>query len=505
MGFSTYFLIVWDFVQYARREAIPVGPGRGSGAGSLVAYALEITSVCPVKYGLLFERFLNPDRRTMPDLDIDFSDEGRDKVIQYVRQKYGATSVAQIITFGSMLARLVVRDVGRVMGFPLSEVDRIAKLIPRELGTTIEMARKNVPELQQECKKNPEIEKLLQTAQRLEGLKRHTGVQAAGIVIAKGDLTQYVPLAKGAKDVVTTQFNDEALLKMGLLKMDFLGLRTLTVIHHASRLVRERVNPQFEVREVPLDDVATFKLLQDGKGIGIFQLESSGMRDLLRKLRPNIFEEIIALIALYRPGPMGAGMLDEFVKRKHHAGAVKYDHPLLEPILKETYGVILYQEQVMRISRDFAGFAPGQADVLRKAMGKKIPEEIEKLRGQFMDGAKAKGIQERTAHQVFEQIVTFGGYGFNKSHSTAYGLVSYQTAFLKATYPVEFMTALLTSEIGHSAIGEEEDSKLVVFISEAEAMGMKVLPPDVQKSISEFSIEDPSPSLLPGERASGAW
>ncbi len=490
MGFSTYFLIVWDFVLWAKNNSIPVGPGRGSGAGAIVSYVLGITDIGPMKYGLLFERFFNPDRRSMPDLDIDFSDEGRDRVIQYVRNKYGEKSVAQIITFGSMLARLVVRDVGRVMGFPLAEVDRIAKLIPRELGTTIEMARQNVPELQAECTRNPEVEKLLKTAQRLEGLKRHTGVHAAGIVIAKGDLTQYVPLAKGAKDVVTTQFNDEALLKMGLLKMDFLGLRTLTVIHHASRLVRDRIKPEFDIKGIPLDDPATFKLLQDGKGIGIFQLESSGMRDLLRKLHPSIFEEIIALIALYRPGPMGAGMLEEFVKRKHHASAVKYDHPLLEPLLKETYGVILYQEQVMRISRDFAGFTPGQADVLRKAMGKKIPEEIEKLRGQFMEGAKAKGIKEKTAHHVFEQIIKFGGYGFNKSHSTAYGLVSYQTAYLKANYPLEFMTALLTSEIGHSAIGKEEDSKLVVFISEAEAMGMKVLPPDVQKSFSEFTIEE---------------
>jgi DNA polymerase-3 subunit alpha len=497
MGFSTYFLIVWDFVHWAKKNGIPVGPGRGSGAGSIVSYALGITDICPMKYGLLFERFLNPDRRSMPDLDIDFSDEGRERVIQYVRNKYGEKSVAQIITFGSMLARLVVRDVGRVMGFPVAEVDRIAKLIPRELGTTIEMARKNVTELQQECKQNPEVEKLLQTAQRLEGLKRHTGVHAAGIVIAKGDLTQYVPLAKGAKDVITTQFNDEALLKMGLLKMDFLGLRTLTVIHHASRLVRVRSHPDFDIKTIPLDDPAAFKLLQDGKGVGVFQLESSGMRDLLRKLKPNIFEEIIALIALYRPGPMGAGMLEEFVKRKHNAAAIKYDHPILEPILKETYGVILYQEQVMRISQDFAGFPPGQADVLRKAMGKKIPEEIEKLRGQFMAGAKAKGIKEKTAHQVFEQIVTFGGYGFNKSHSTAYGLVSYQTAYLKANHPLEFMTALLTSEIGHSAIGKEEDSKLVGFISEAESMAIKVLPPDVQKSFSEFTIEDdPSPPAL---------
>ncbi len=490
MGFSTYFLIVWDFVHWAKKNGVPVGPGRGSGAGSIVSYALGITDICPMKYGLLFERFLNPDRRSMPDLDIDFSDGGRERVIEYVRNKYGEKSVAQIITFGSMLARLVVRDVGRVMGFPLAEVDRIAKLIPRELGTTIEMARKNVPELQLECKQNPEVEKLLQTAQRLEGLKRHTGVHAAGIVIAKGDLTQYVPLAKGAKDVITTQYNDEALLKLGLLKIDFLGLRTLTVIEDACRLVRERHMPDFDLKSIPLDDPATFKLLQEAKAIGVFQLESSGMRDLLRRLRPNVFEEIIALIALYRPGPMGAGMLEEFVKRKHNPSMIRYDHPVLEPILKETYGVILYQEQVMRISRDFANFSPGQADVLRKAMGKKIPEEIEKLRGLFMEGAEAKEIKVRTAHQVFEQIVTFGGYGFNKSHSTAYGLISYQTAYLKANYPIEFMTALLTSEIGHSAVGKEEDSKLVNFISEAEAMGIKVLPPDVQKSFSDFSIED---------------
>ncbi len=490
MGFSAYFLIVWDFVHWAKNNGVPVGPGRGSGAGAIVSYALGITDICPMKYGLLFERFLNPDRRSMPDLDIDFSDGGRDRVIEYVRNKYGGKSVAQIITFGSMLARLVVRDVGRVMGFPLAEVDRIAKLIPKELGTTIEMARKNVPELQKECQQNPEVEKLMQTAQRLEGLKRHTGVHAAGIVIAKGDLTQYVPLAKGAKDVITTQYNDEALLKMGLLKMDFLGLRTLTVIEGACRLIRERHKPDFDVKTIPLDDATTFTLLQEAKAVGLFQLESAGMRDLLRKLHPTVFEEIIALIALYRPGPMGAGMLEEFVKRKHNPKMIQYDHPILEPVLQETYGVILYQEQVMRISQDFAGFTPGQADVLRKAMGKKIPEEIEKLRGQFMEGAKAKEIKEKTAHQVFEQIVTFGGYGFNKSHSTAYGLVSYQTAFLKANYPLEFMTSLLTSEIGHSAVGKEEDSKLVNFINEAEAMGIKVLPPDVQKSFSDFSIED---------------
>ncbi|MFA5975787.1 MAG: DNA polymerase III subunit alpha [Elusimicrobiota bacterium] len=490
MGFSTYFLIVWDFVYWAKTNGVPVGPGRGSGAGSLVAYVLGITDICPVKYGLLFERFLNPDRRTMPDLDIDFSDGGRERVIQYVRQKYGETSVAQIITFGSMLARLVVRDVGRVLGIPISEVDRIAKLIPRELGTTIAMARKSVPELEQECKKNPDFTQLLNTAERLEGLKRHTGVHAAGIVIAKGDLTQYVPLAKGSKDVVTTQYDGDGLLRLGLLKMDFLGLRTLTVIEHTCRLIRERRRPDFDLATIPLNDAVTFALLQEARAIGVFQLESSGMRDLLRKIHPTVFEDIIALIALYRPGPMGAGMLDDFVKRKHNPAIVKYDHPVLEPILKETYGVILYQEQVMRISMDIGGFTPGQADGLRKAMGKKIPEEIEKQRDAFMKGALAKKIPEKIAKHVFEQIVFFGGYGFNKSHSTAYGMVSYQTAFLKANFPMEYMAALLTSEIGHSAIGKEEDSKLVVFLAETEAMGIRVLTPDVQKSFSEFSIEE---------------
>ncbi len=532
MGFSTYFLIVWDFVNYARKSSVPVGPGRGSGAGSLVAYVLGITNICPMAYGLLFERFLNPDRRTMPDLDIDFSDEGRDKIIQYVRQKYGEKSVAQIITFGSMLARLVVRDVGRVLGLPLQEVDRIAKLIPRELGTTIEMARKNVPELQQECRKNPEIERLLTIAQRLEGLKRHTGVHAAGIVVGKGDLTDYVPLGRGSKDVITTQYNDESLLKLGMLKMDFLGLRTLTVIDHACRQINARYKRDslrsspadfaggsnigspsasggnndkwFDIEKIPLDDPATFKLLQDARAIGVFQLESTGMRDLLRKLAPSRFEEIIALIALYRPGPMGAGMLEEFVKRKHNAATIKYDHPLLEPVLKETYGVILYQEQVMQISQVFAAFTPGQADILRKAMGKKIPEEIEKLRGLFMEGAKAKNISEKIAHTVFEQIVTFGGYGFNKSHSTAYGLVSYQTAYLKANFPVEFMAAVLTSEIGHSAIGKEEDSKLVIFLAETQAMGIKVLPPDVRKSFSDFSIETLPEEVAPVKAPAGS-
>lgn len=492
MGFSAYFLIVWDFVHFAMREGIPVGPGRGSGAGSLVSYVLEITHIDPIRYGLLFERFLNPDRRSMPDLDIDFSDEGRDRVIQYVKQKYGSGSVAQIITFGSMMARLAVRDVGRVLEIPLSECDRIAKMIPKEIGVTISAAMRNVPELNALYQSNPQVKQLLDISQKLEGLKRHTGVHAAGIVIVptteQNDITHYVPLAKGSKDVVTTQYNDEALLKLGVLKMDFLGLRTLTVLNNAEKLVRERHQPGFDLYKISLEDPKAFKLLGDAKTVGIFQLESSGMRDLLRKLKPTSLEDVVALISLYRPGPMGSGMLNDFVARKHAQTQVKYDHPLLESILKDTYGVIVYQEQVMQISRVIAGFTAGQADVLRKAMGKKIPEEITKLQNNFMEGAKKTGIDVNLAAKIFQQIEHFGGYGFNKSHATAYGLLAYQTAYLKANYPHEYMAALITSAIGHSAIGKEEGNKMVEYITDSQSLGIELQPPDVQNSGMVFTL-----------------
>ncbi|MBN1621648.1 MAG: DNA polymerase III subunit alpha [Endomicrobiales bacterium] len=488
MGFAPYFLIVWDFIKYAKEQNIPVGPGRGSGAGSLVAYSLGITDICPLKYGLLFERFLNPERRTMPDLDIDFADTGRDQVIEYVRNKYGHNNCAQIITFGSMQARLVIRDVARAMGFTPGEGDRIAKMIP--FGMNIYSSLQTVSELRALVRNDERVKRLLTSAKKLEGLKRHTGVHAAGMVIAKEEITKFTPLSKGSRDVVTTQYNDKALLKLGLLKVDFLGLRNLTIIEETVGLIRERSDLKFSIENIPLEDKKTFKLLSDAKTLGVFQLESKGMRDLVRKLKPTNIEDIIALVALYRPGPMGSGMIDDFVSRKHGHTKVKYDHPILEPILKDTYGVILYQEQVMRIAQDFAGFSAGEADVLRRAMGKKIPEEIEKQRENFVQGAKKKGIENKLAVKIFEQIVHFGGYGFNKSHAGAYGMVAYRTAYLKANYPLEYMTALLNSEIGRSAVGKEEEiSKLVSYIQEAESMGIKVLEPDIQESQSSFSIE----------------
>ncbi|HVE14172.1 MAG TPA: DNA polymerase III subunit alpha, partial [Elusimicrobiota bacterium] len=397
MGFSGYFLIVWDFIHYAKTSGVPVGPGRGSGAGSLVSYSLDITTVDPIQHKLLFERFLNPDRKSMPDLDIDFSDRGREQVIEYVRKKYGADTGAQIITFGSLKARLAIRDVGRVLGIPLSEVDKLAKLIP--FNATIHQAMEGVPELAAAAKE-PETKKLLDLAGRLEGLKRHTGVHAAGIVITNGPVVQYAPLSKGTNsDVVTTQYDGDVLPSLGLLKMDFLGLRNLSVIQNAVALVRARHDKDFDVTKVPADDKKSFEMLASGKALGVFQLDSEGMRELLRRLKPTTFEDISAVIALYRPGPMQSGMLDLFVERKH-GKKVKYDHPLLEPVLKDTYGCIVYQEQVMEISKSLAGFTPGEADGLRKAMGKKIPEEMEKQRGHFVKGCDKNGISDKLANKI---------------------------------------------------------------------------------------------------------
>ncbi len=489
MGFSGYFLIVWDFIKHARSIGVPVGPGRGSGAGALVAYALRITNADPLKYNLLFERFLNPDRKSMPDLDIDFADTGRDKVIEYVRQKYGEDCVAQIITFGSLGAKLVVRDVGRVLDVPLARVDEIAKKIPTGPNVNLNDAMQT-PELL-ELAKDEQVKRLLDLSLKLEGLKRHTGVHAAGTLITKDPVVRYTPLAKGAKsDVVTTQYDGDWCPKLGLLKVDFLGLRTLSIIDDAVKFVRARGAPDFDIDAVPLDDAKTYELLRTAKALAVFQLDSQGMRDLIFRIRPTTFEDIASAIALFRPGPMQSGMLDLFVDCKHGRQEVKYDHPLLESILKDTYGCMVYQEQVMEISKKLAGFTPGEADGLRKAMGKKIPEEIEKVREKFVKGAAVNKIAPKLANKIFDQMAKFGGYGFNKSHTVAYGIVAFQTAYLKANHPVEFMTAVLTSEIGHSAIGaEDKENKLVTYIDEAKRMGLRILPPDVNKSRAKFDIE----------------
>ncbi len=488
MGFSGYFLIVSDFIHYARTQNIPVGPGRGSGAGALVAYSLKITNIDPIKNRLLFERFLNPDRKSMPDLDIDFADTGRDRVIAYVRQKYGEGNVAQIITFGSLGAKLVIRDVARVMGLPISEADRITKMIPGGPNISLHEELENNSDLK-EAVKNPSIKKLMDLALKLEGLKRHTGVHAAGTVITKEPVVRYAPLAKSShSDVTTTQYDGDSLAKLGLLKIDFLGLRTLSIIDGAVRLIRERKDPRFDIENIPMEDEKTFELLRSAQALGVFQLDSEGIRNLLRSLKPTTFEDIVSVIALFRPGPMQSGMLDMFVERKHGRKRISYAHPLLEPILEETYGCVVFQEQVMEIAKKLANFTPGQADSLRKAMGKKIPEEIEKLRNDFVQGASTHSINKALADKIYDQLVEFGGYGFNKSHSAAYGLVAYQTAYLKANFPLEFMTALLTSEIGHSSVqAEGKENKLVVYINEAGKMGIKVLPPDVKASEIFFS------------------
>jgi len=481
MGYSAYFLIVWDFIHFARQKGIPVGPGRGSAAGSLVAYSLGITNIDPLKYGLLFERFLNPERVSMPDIDIDFCYERRGEVINYVVQKYGADKVAQIITFGTMAARAAIRDVGRALSMPYSDVDRVAKLVPLELHVTIEKALNDVPELKDLYDQKPEVKKLIDTAAALEGMPRHASTHAAGVVITQEPLTHYLPLYKASDGPVTTQFTKETVEELGLLKMDLLGLRTLTVIGDAVRLIAESTGISIDIDYIPLDDQATYEMLARGETAGVFQLESSGMRAILRDLRPEVFEDIIALVALYRPGPLGSGMVDDFIKNKHGLTKVKYLHQKLEPILKDTYGVILYQEQVMRIASELAGFSLGEADLLRRAMGKKKPEIIAGLRSQFVQGAENNGVDKNIAGQVFDLMEYFAGYGFNKSHSAAYALVSYQTAYLKANYPVQYMAALITSV-------KDNTSKVASYIEECRRLGIEVLPPDVNESRESFTV-----------------
>ncbi len=482
MGYSSYFLIVWDFIRFAREKNILVGPGRGSAAGSLVAYVLGITNVDPLSYGLLFERFLNPERVSMPDIDIDFCFERRGEVIDYIFDKYGKDSVAQIGTFGTMAARAAVRDVGRALGMPYSEVDRVAKLIPAELGMTIEKALRT-GELAELCKREEPVKQLVEKAWELEGMPRHVSIHAAGVVIARDALTNHVPLYRTSDGVVATQFAKEPIEELGLLKMDILGLRTLTVIGEAVKLVRQHRGVQIDVDKLTLDDPATYELLSRGDTVGVFQLESSGMRGIMRELRPEVFEDIIALVALYRPGPLGSGMVEDFISRKHGDTEVEYLHPQLKPILKDTYGVILYQEQVMRIASDLAGFSLGEADLLRRAMGKKKPEIIDGLRKKFIAGAAQNQIDEETAGEIFELMAYFAGYGFNKSHSAAYALIAYQTAYLKANYLTEYMTALLTSV-------RDNTDKVSVYVEECREQGLEVLPPDVNESRQDFTVVD---------------
>ncbi len=481
MGFAGYFLIVKDFIDYAKSKDIRVGPGRGSVGGSLVAYSLGITNMDPIKYGLLFERFLNPERISLPDIDIDFSDRERDKIIRYVIDKYGENNVAQIITFGTMAARAVVRDVGRVLDIPYSDVDRIAKMIPWVPDMNLKKAQEQNRELRTLIKSDLRVERLMSYSQILEGLCRHASTHAAGVVIAPKDLTGFVPLYKGSKEEVTTQYDMRSIEEIGLLKMDFLGLRTLTVIDDTLQMLREENNTVLDIDSIPLDDKKTYQLFSNGETVGIFQFESSGMRDYLCKLKPESLDELTAMNALYRPGPLDSNMTDEYIDRKRGLKEIKYEHPLLEPILKETYGVIVFQEQVLKIASDLAGYSLGKGDILRKAMGKKKAELMVQQREEFKKGAKAKGIKPEVADRIFDLMATFGRYGFNKAHSAGYALVAYQTAYLKAHYPVQFMAASMSSEIGNT-------DRVVTLMEECKRMGIEILPPDVNESVGKFKV-----------------
>ena len=479
MGFAGYFLIVADFIGYARSVNLPVGPGRGSAAGSLTAYCLGITNIDPIEHGLIFERFLNPERISMPDVDIDFCKRRRGEVIDYVAKKYG--NVGQIITFGKMKARAVVRDVGRVLGIPYAEVDKIAKLIPATIDMTLDEALKIEPRLSEMARKDERVSHMLEIARGLEGFPRHASTHAAGVVISDQPLTEFLPLYRGSKDEVVTQFDMKAVEKMGLVKFDFLGLKTLTVIEDAIKIIEQRSGERIEIDALPLDDPKVFEKLSEGDTQGVFQLESSGMTDLVMKLKPTAFEDIVALVALFRPGPLGSGMVDDFINRKHGRTEIRHILPQLEDILRDTYGVIVYQEQVMHIANLLASYTLGEADLLRRAMGKKKPEEMQKQRDRFVTGAVANGLGKAKAEQIFDLMAKFAEYGFNKSHSAAYAMVAYQTAFLKAHHPTEFMAALLTSE-------KDVTDKILAYMNDCRAHDIKVLPPDVNESDRDFSV-----------------
>lgn len=481
MGFSGYFLIVADFINFAKKNSVPVGPGRGSAAGSLAAYCLGITDIDPIPYNLLFERFLNPERKSMPDIDVDFCMDGRDRVIDYVSSKYGKDNVAQIITFGRMQAKAVIRDVARVLGFPYAEADRIAKLIPDELKITLEKALEKEPKLQEEMRRNSGVADLIHTARSLEGLTRHASTHAAGVVISDKPLWEHLPLYRGSKGETITQFDMTWVERIGLVKFDFLGLKTLTVIDRAIRIIEESKGSTLDMSRIPLDDEQVYHLLSKGDTLGIFQLESSGMRDILTKFKPSAFEDLIAILALYRPGPLESGMVDDFINRKHGRIPIEYPLPELEPILKETYGVIVYQEQVMNIAKTLADYSLGEADLLRRAMGKKKAEEMAEQKSRFQKGSAKKNIDKTKAEHIFDLMEKFAGYGFNKSHSAAYAMVTYQTAYLKTHYPAAFMAAQLTCESGNT-------DKVTLYISECRDHGIEILPPHVNESFLDFHV-----------------
>jgi len=483
MQFPGYFLVVADFINYAKKNGIPVGPGRGSSAGSLVAYALKITDLDPIRHVLLFERFLNPERRSMPDIDVDFCIRGRAQVIQYVKDKYGADRVAQIATFGTLKAKAAIRDVGRALGFSFAETDAIAKLIPapkQGFDYPLTESIKMEPRLQELIKNDARIKMLIDHALRLEGLVRHASTHAAGVVLSNLPLVDHLPLFVDKEGGIVTQFDMGSVEKIGLVKFDFLGLKTLTLIYDCLKLIEESRGDRVDIERLALDDKKTYRLLCDGNTTGVFQLESTGIREMTVKIRPNCFEDLVAILALYRPGPLDSGMAEQYIKRKHGKEKIKYLHPLLESILKDTYGVIVYQEQVMQIAQVLAGYTMGDADMLRRAMGKKDPEEMAAQRDRFVEGAQKKKIDAQRATEIFDQMETFARYGFNKSHSAAYALVSYQTAYLKTHYPVEFMAALMTSEMG-------DTDKVIKNLAECREKEIEVLAPDINESRSDFT------------------
>jgi DNA polymerase-3 subunit alpha len=489
VGFAGYFLIVWDFIRYAKEQQIPVGPGRGSAAGSLVAYCLRITDIDPIENDLIFERFLNEERVNPPDIDIDFCEARRGEVIEYVTRKYGRENVAQIITFGTMKAKAVVRDVGRVLDMSYADVDKIAKMIPFDLKMTLDKALEESPPLQEAYQKDPKVKELIDISRRLEGTTRHASTHAAGVVIAPRPLTDLVPLFKGNTADVTTQFDMKGIERIGLLKMDFLGLRTLTLIDNCVKMIERQTGTRIDPAAIPLGDAKTYELFTAGKTSGLFQFESDGMRDILKRFKPDRLEHLTALNALYRPGPMQ--MIDDFIKRRHGQTRVSYEHPALEPILKETYGVMVYQEQVMQIASALAGFTLGEADILRKAMGKKKAEVMAAQMDKFLKGCASRQVNEKKARKIWDAMEQFAGYGFNKSHSAAYAWLAYQTAYLKANEPAYFMAALLTSERANT-------EKMVLYIGECREMGLRVLPPDVNQSAMFFTVIAPEEQRAAG-------